>query len=94
MVTTCVPRRRQWSSRAALRYYVISANDPGAPPTGEETVHAATNDSAVAKLVLNALSTDETKPLVSGWDNELLSWVVTPEILAAAQERIAEMLES
>ena len=55
-----------------FRYYVLTPIDPGAAPNGSEQVHAATNDSATARTLLNVIAADGHK--ASGWDNERLTW--------------------
>ena len=62
-----------------FRYWIIQPDDPGLPPTGDELVHAATNDTLAARLLLNALNGAGTR--ASGWDNVGRTWFVTPELM-------------
>ena len=66
-----------------FQYYIVTPIDPGAAPTGDEAVHAATNSSATARMVLNMLAASGVQ--TSGWDNEKLTWFLTPEIMQAMQ---------
>ena len=62
-----------------FRYWIIRPDDPGEPPGGDELVHAATNDTLAARLLLNALNEAGTQ--ASGWDNVARTWFVTPELM-------------
>ena len=64
-----------------FRLYVIHADDPGKAPTGKEHVHAATNDTQIARDLLNGLTARGIE--ASGWDNVQRTWFVTPEIMEA-----------
>ena len=66
-----------------FQYYIVTPIDPGAPPTGDEEIHAATNSSATARMVLNLLAASRIH--ASGWDNKKLTWFLTPEIMDAMQ---------
>jgi len=68
-----------------FQYYIVTPIDPGAAPTGSEEVHAATNSSATARLLLNQLTASGIH--ASGWDNENLTWFLTPEIMQAMRVR-------
>ena len=63
-----------------FRYWIIRPENRGRPPTGSELVHAATNDTAAARLLLNALYAAGIP--ASGWDNSARTWFISPEMMA------------
>ena len=65
----------------AFRFYLLTPDDSGAAPSGRETVHAATNDSAIARHALNLLAAEGVN--ASRWDNQQGTWFLTPEIMEA-----------
>ncbi len=67
-----------------FRYWIIQPDDPGPPPSGNEQVHGATNDTLAAHLLLNALNGAGMR--ASGWDNVARTWFITPELM----ERMAK----
>lgn len=67
--------------KTGFRYYVLTPTDPGASPTGTESVHAATNQTGLARVILNTLNAQGVP--ASGWDNQTGTWFLTPEIMDA-----------
>lgn len=72
-----------------FRFYLLTPDDPGAAPSGRETVHAATNSSGTARHMLNLLAADGVR--ASGWDNERGTWFLTPEIMEAMRRPAGEL---
>ena len=62
--------------------------EPTRAPTGNEPVHTATNDAAIARQAINQL--DASGKIASGWDNEAGSWFITPEVKAAVAKATGE----
>ena len=72
--------------RTGFRYYVLTPTDPGQAPTGTETVHAATNKTDLARIILNTLNAQGVT--ASGWDNQTGTWFLTPEIMDAMRSSL------